>query len=100
MLRFLLLALLRNSPALPRSSSNCPAGQTNNSKKLRRTETKDLWAQLLERGVFASSRFILNSSTSGALTFLFNIRSTRFSMRVQRHSCFGYFRCSSDLIRG
>src|SRR5437667_7922053 len=36
---------------LPRSSSNCPAGQTNNSKKLRRRETKDLWAQFLERGI-------------------------------------------------
>src|SRR5438552_3809290 len=39
----------------PRSSSNCPAGQTNNSKKLRRRETKDLWAQLLETGIPAQS---------------------------------------------
>ena len=38
------------TPPSPRSSSNCPAGQTNNSKKLRRTKTKGLWAQLLERG--------------------------------------------------
>ena len=39
------------TPPFPRSSSNCPAGQTNNSKKLRRTKTKGLWAQLLERGL-------------------------------------------------
>jgi len=28
----------QNSPALPRSRSNCPAGQTDNSKELRRGE--------------------------------------------------------------